>query len=336
MKGKILGIETSCDDTAAAVVAGGKTILSNVISSQVDIHTRFGGVVPEVASRSHLEVINAIIDEALLRAELDFSQLSGIAVSYGPGLVGSLLVGVSTAKALAFVRRLPLAAVNHLEGHIYANFLTGATIGFPFLCLVVSGGHTMLIWVTGHSQMEILGRTRDDAAGEVFDKVARALNLGYPGGPVIDRLSAKGNPASINFPRALLKGEENYDFSFSGLKTAVLNYIHERKAQQIELNLFDLAASFQAAVVDVLVQKTYMAALAKGARQVLLAGGVAANAELRRRMREVFVPKAIELIYPPPELCTDNAAMIASAGYYHLRAGKIAGWDLNAAPSPEL
>ena len=336
MKDIILGIETSCDDTAAAVVAGGRTILSSIISSQVDLHKRFGGVVPEIASRNHLETINAIIDEALFRAELELSHLSGIAVSYGPGLVGSLLVGVSTAKALAFVRKLPLAAVNHLEGHIYANFLTGATIGFPFLCLVASGGHTMLIWVTGHGEMEILGRTRDDAAGEVFDKVARALDLGYPGGPVIDRLAVKGNPKAVNFPRAFLKEEGNLDFSFSGLKTAVLNYVHEMKARQEKLNLFHLAASFQAAVVDVLVEKTTLAALTKEARQVLLAGGVAANGELRRRMRDSLSPRGVELVHPPLELCTDNAAMIASAGHFYLRTGKKAGWDLNAVPSPDL
>ena len=333
----ILGLETSCDDTSAAVVLNGRTVLSNVVSSQDSFHLRFGGVVPEIASRRHLEIINPVIDEALSKAGVSFKDLDGLAVSYGPGLVGSLLVGVSVAKALSFSLELPLAAVNHLEGHIYANFLTGATIAFPLLCLVVSGGHTSLLFMEGHGKIEILGRTRDDAAGEVFDKVARALGLGFPGGPVIDKLARKGAAAAFSFPRALMGEEGKLDFSFSGLKTAVLNCIRRETEKGSRIRTEDLAAAFQEAVVDVLVEKSLMAVRQRStARQFLLAGGVAANGELRRRLRRRLAEVHMELIHPPVELCTDNAAMIAAAGYYYLRQGRRASWDLNAVPNLEL
>ena len=333
----ILGLETSCDDTSAAVVLNGRTMLSNVVSSQDSFHLRFGGVVPEIASRRHLEIINPVIDEALSKAGVSFKDLDGLAVSYGPGLVGSLLVGVSVAKALSFSLELPLAAVNHLEGHIYANFLTGATIAFPSLCLVVSGGHTSLLFMEGHGKIEILGRTRDDAAGEVFDKVARALGLGFPGGPVIDKLARKGEAAAFSFPRALMGEEGKLDFSFSGLKTAVLNCIRRETEKGGRIRTEDLAAAFQEAVVDVLVEKSLMAVRQRNtARQFLLAGGVAANGELRRRLRQRLAELHMELIHPPVELCTDNGAMIAAAGYYYLRQGRRASWDLNAVPNLEL
>ncbi|RJX28265.1 MAG: tRNA (adenosine(37)-N6)-threonylcarbamoyltransferase complex transferase subunit TsaD [Dethiobacter sp.] len=333
----ILGLETSCDDTSAAVVLNGRTVLSNVVSSQDNFHLRFGGVVPEIASRRHLEIINPVIDEALSKAGITFRDLDGIAVSYGPGLAGSLLIGVSTAKALSFALELPLAAVNHLEGHIYANFLTGATISFPLLCLVVSGGHTSLLYMKGHGQIEILGRTRDDAAGEVFDKIARALGLGFPGGPVIDKLAQQGEAAAFSFPRALMGEEGKLDFSFSGVKTAVLNCIRRETEKGGQVRPADLAAAFQEAVVEALVEKSLMAIRQKReAGQFLLAGGVAANGELRRKFRQKLESKNIELIYPPVELCTDNGAMIASAGYYYLRQGRRASWDLNAVPNLEL
>lgn len=326
----ILGLESSCDDTGAAVVLNGRQVLSNVISSQDDLHRRFGGIVPEIASRRHLEMINPVIDEALARAGVTFKELEGIAVSHGPGLVGSLLVGVATAKALSFALDLPLVAVNHLEGHIYANFLTGAAIIFPVLCLIVSGGHTSLIHMEDHGEITVLGRTRDDAAGEVFDKVARALALGFPGGPVIEKLAQQGDPASVAFPRALLGEEGKLDFSFSGLKTAVLNHLRREKEKGGPVKVEDLAAAFQEAVVDVLVEKTAMALRQYPARQLLLAGGVAANGELRRRMRLRMTEEGVDFISPPPQFCTDNAAMIGAAGYYALRRGRLAGPTLNA------
>ncbi len=328
----ILGIETSCDDTAAAVVENGREILSSVVSSQESFHQRYGGIVPEIASRRHLEVINPVIEESLSRAGVTFADLDGIAVTHGPGLVGSLLVGVSVAKALSFSLDLPLVAVNHLEGHIYANFLTGATISFPFICLIVSGGHTSLLHVQGHGQVEVLGRTRDDAAGEAFDKIARAMELGFPGGPIIDRLAQQGEAAAFSFPRALMGAEGGMDFSFSGLKTAVLNSIRREKEAGREPQLHDLCAAFQDAVVDALVEKAARAVEHYDPRQFLLAGGVAANGELRRRLRLRLVPMNVEVLYPPAELCTDNAAMIAAAGYFYLRQGRLAALDLNAEP----
>ena len=329
----ILGIETSCDDTSAAVVLNGRTVLSNIISSQDSLHHRFGGIVPEIASRRHLEIINPVVDEAMAVAGVKFGDLDGIAVSYGPGLVGSLLVGVSVAKALAFSLDLPLVGVNHIEGHLYANFLTGATISFPLLCLVVSGGHTNILYLEGHGEIQVLGRTRDDAAGEVFDKIARALELGFPGGPVIDHLAGKGNPSSYSFPRALMGEDGKLDFSFSGVKTAVLNCIRKNTEKQRNVDMQDISAAFQAAVVDVLVEKCLLASRQKSVKQFLLAGGVAANSELRRRLRERLEQEKIEVIFPPVELCTDNAAMIAAAGCYRLRKGITASYALNAEPS---
>lgn len=332
----ILGLETSCDDTAAAVVVNGRNILSNVISSQDSLHHRFGGVVPEVASRRHLEIINPLIDEAMSKAGLSLSEIDGIAVSYGPGLVGSLLVGVSIAKALSYALDIPLLPVNHLEGHIYANFLTGSIINFPLVCLVVSGGHTSLLYVEGHGKIEVLGKTRDDAAGEVFDKIARALDLGFPGGPVIERLAQQGDSSVFSFPRALMGEDGKLDFSFSGVKTAVLNYIRLEQEKGSSADIHTLSAAFQDAVVGVLVDKSFMAARQKEAKQFLLAGGVAANGELRRRLRVKLEAEGIEVVAPPVELCTDNGAMVAAAGYYYLRRGIRANWDLNAVPNLEV
>jgi N6-L-threonylcarbamoyladenine synthase len=331
---KILGIETSCDETAVSIVENGSHILSNIVSSQVELHARYGGVVPEIASRQHLLLINPLIDDALKEADLTFNDLQAIAVSHGPGLVGALLIGVATAKALAFSLRLPLIAVNHLEAHLYANYLSGAPRLYPTIILIVSGGHTELLLANNPEESISLGATRDDAAGEVFDKVARVLGLGYPGGPLIDKLSRDGDPAAVNFPRAWLNEESPYDFSFSGLKTAVINHLYHAKRRGDEINLPDLAASFQEALVEVLVNKTIKAARAYQAKLVLLAGGVAANAHLRDRLSTELAQKlpAITLHVPPPELCTDNAAMIAAAAYPHYLAGNFAALNLNAQP----
>lgn len=329
----ILGLETSCDDTAAAVVQDGRTALSSVVSSQDNLHLRFGGVVPEIASRRHLEIINAVIEEALAKAGVGFGELDGLAVACGPGLVGSLLVGVSQAKALAYVLDLPLMGVNHLEGHIYANFLTGTIITFPVLSLVVSGGHTSLLYMEGHGQIKVLGRTRDDAAGEVFDKVARALGLGFPGGPVLEKLACRGDATAFTFPRALMGEEGDLDFSFSGVKTAVLNCIHREKEKGHQVIPPDIAAAFQEAVVDVLVAKSLRAVRKIQVRQFLLSGGVAANGELRKKLRRELSAAGIELVYPPVEYCTDNGAMIGAAGYYYLQQERLARWDLNAVPN---
>ncbi|WP_027410630.1 tRNA (adenosine(37)-N6)-threonylcarbamoyltransferase complex transferase subunit TsaD [Anoxybacteroides tepidamans] len=330
----VLGIETSCDETAAAVVKNGKEVLSNVVASQIESHKRFGGVVPEVASRHHVEQITLVIEEAMNKARLSFSELDAIAVTQGPGLVGALLIGVNAAKALAFAHQLPLIGVHHIAGHIYANRLV-TEMKFPLLALVVSGGHTELIYMREHGVFEVIGETRDDAAGEAYDKVARALRLPYPGGPHIDRLAHEGNVA-IDLPRAWLE-EGSYDFSFSGLKSAVINTLHNAEQRGETIEPKDMAASFQASVIDVLVTKTVKAAQEYGVRQVLLAGGVAANkglrAELERKMSELT---EVELVIPPLSLCTDNAAMIAAAGTVLFEKGRRANMALNADPSLEL
>lgn len=324
----ILAIETSCDETACAVIEDGVHILANVVSTQIRIHEKFGGVVPEVASRKHLEYINAIIDTALDEANRDLNDLDAIAVTFGPGLVGALLVGVSTAKALALSAGLPLIAVHHIEGHIYANFLANPDIPLPCLCLVVSGGHTNIIRIDAHGKYLSLGKTRDDAAGEAFDKVARALGLGYPGGPRIDALAKEGNPSAIAFPRAQLN--HPYDFSFSGLKSAVLNYLNQSEMKQSRVNTADVAASFQAAVIDVLVEHIMSAAQAEGISTVLLAGGVSANSGLRTRLETEMQARGMRLYVPPLKLCTDNAAMIGAAAAYKFARGEFADWHLNA------
>ncbi len=327
---KILGIETSCDETAAAVVKDGREILSNVIASQVDIHSRYGGIVPEVASRQHLLATIPIIQEAMAQAQTAWSDLDAIAVTIGPGLAGSLLVGVNIAKAIALAQGLPLLGINHLEGHIYANWLEGNAPDLPALCLIVSGGHSDLLLMRGHGDYEPLGRTRDDAAGEAFDKVARILGLGYPGGPAIEQASRNADSARYRLPRAWLKDTD--DFSFSGLKTAVLHLAADL-SEKGDLPRADIAASFQEAVVDVLVTKTVAAAKRLSTHQILLCGGVAANILLRQRMTE---RSPIPVLIPSPILCTDNAAMIASCGYFHLKAGTLSGWDLDVAPNLRL
>jgi N6-L-threonylcarbamoyladenine synthase len=323
---KILGIETSCDETAAAVVEDGTKILSNQIISQVEIHARYGGIVPEVASRQHILSIIPIIERAMAEAKTDWCDIDGIAVTYGPGLAGSLLVGVNTAKGIAVARKLPLTGVNHLEGHIYANWLTENVPAFPLLCLIVSGGHSDLVLMRNHGDYTILGRTRDDAAGEAFDKAARILNLGYPGGPAIDKAARAGIP-NLKLPRAWLKG--THDFSFSGIKTALLQISEKGEIP----NVSDAAASFQEAVVEVLVTKTIEAARENGVGRILLAGGVAANQALRKHLTE---HSPIPVIIPPMVLCTDNAAMIAACGYFRFQAGKLAGNDLDVVASLKL
>ena len=332
---KILAIESSCDETAAAVVVNGRTVLSNVISSQIDLHTLYGGVVPEIASRKHIEKINPVVTEALSNAGMELSDITAVAVTYGPGLVGALLVGVSFAKALAYGAKLPLVGVHHIEGHIAANYIDNPELEPPFMCLVVSGGHTHLVNVTGYNEFEILGRTRDDAAGEAFDKVARAIGLGYPGGPKIDKVSYDGNPEAVVFPRAKVGGD-SYDFSFSGLKSAVLNHLNSCQMKGEEIVQADIAASFQASVVDVLVRNAMDAAAKYGAKKFAIAGGVASNTHLRAAMSEACKKRGIEFYHPSPILCTDNAAMIGCAGYYEYLKGERSGLDLNAVPNLKL
>lgn len=333
MKMKLLGIETSCDETAAAVVENGTKVLANVVASQMNIHRRFGGVVPEVASRRHVEQITLVIEEALAKAGITLDEVDAIAVTKGPGLVGALLIGVSAAKALAFSRQIPLVGVHHIAGHIYANRLVEEMI-FPCLTLVVSGGHTELVLMREHGRYHILGETRDDAAGEAYDKVARALGLAYPGGPEIDRLAQKGQ-ASIDFPRAWLE-PDSYDFSFSGLKSAVLNHLHQLEQKEEPVHQANIAASFQESVVEVLVGKTLRAAEEFQVKQVLLAGGVAANQRLRQRMQQACAQHGLPLVIPPLWLCTDNAAMIASAGFVEYEKGVRETMALNAYPGLRL
>ncbi len=329
----ILGIETSCDETAASIVKNGNTILSNVVASQIESHKRFGGVVPEIASRHHVEQITMVLEETLLQAEIGWNEIDAIAVTEGPGLVGALLIGVNAAKALAFAKNKPLIGVHHIAGHIYANRFQDE-FKFPLLALIVSGGHTELVLMKGHGQYELIGETRDDAAGEAYDKVARMLNLPYPGGPEIDRLAHVGE-AAIDFPRAWLE-EGSYDFSFSGLKSAVINKIHNAKQRGETLKDEDIAASFQASVVEVLTAKTLRAAKAYNVKQVIVAGGVAANKGLRKELTSQFEREGIPFLIPPLKLCTDNAAMIAAAGTIAYQQGKRSGLDLNANPSLEL
>ncbi len=327
----LLCIETSCDETAAAVVRDGRQMLSNVVASQVDVHSRYGGVVPELASRKHVEAVSVVIDEALLRAGVGLDRIEGVVVTRGPGLIGALLVGLSTAKAIAFARGIPLVGVNHMEGHILAPLLE-REVAFPFLALAVSGGHTHLYRVDGIGRYQTLGRTLDDAAGEAFDKVAKLLGLGYPGGPLVDRLAAEGNPQAIPFPRPLLH-QDNLDFSFSGIKTAVLNQVR-RLGEPIEGEVLrNLAASFQAAVVEVLVEKTFRAAARQGLERIVVAGGVACNRGLRAAMQSRGAAHGVEVCFPSPPLCADNAAMLAVAGDAYLSRGLAAPLDLNAVAS---
>lgn len=331
----LLAIESSCDETAAAIVVNGRKVLSNVISSQIDIHKLYGGVVPEIASRKHIEQINQVIEQAFADAEKTLDDVDGICVTYGPGLVGALLVGVGAAKAISYASGKPLIGVHHIEGHISANYICHPELEPPFLCLVVSGGHSHLVLVNDYGKYEIIGRTRDDAAGEAFDKVARSIGLGYPGGPKIDALAPSGNKDAIAFPRASVENAP-YDFSFSGVKSAVLNYINGCKMKGIEYSQTDIAASFQEAVVDVLVQHTMLAAKNYNISKIAMAGGVASNKGLRAKMRTECEKRGYSLYYPDPIFCTDNAAMIGAAGYYEYRNGVRSGLDLNAVPGLKL
>lgn len=331
----ILAVESSCDETAAAVVRNGREVLSNVISSQIALHTQYGGVVPEIASRKHIEKINQVIREALHEAGMELADMSAIAVTYGPGLVGALLVGVSAAKAISFASGIPLVGVHHIEGHISANFIENKDLEPPFVCLVVSGGHSHLVVVKDYGEYEIIGRTRDDAAGEAFDKVARAIGLGYPGGPKIDKLSREGNPDAIPFPRARV-AENEYDFSFSGLKSAVLNYLNGCEMKKLPVNRADVAASFQKAVIEVLVEHSLHAVKEFGYEKFAIAGGVASNSSLRAAFEQECGRKGVKLYYPSPVFCTDNAAMIGVAGYYEYIKGVRSGFDLNAVPNLKL
>lgn len=331
----ILAVESSCDETAASVVKNGRTVLSNIISSQIELHKLYGGVVPEIASRKHMEKINQVIEEALSEAGVELSDLDAIGVTYGPGLVGALLVGVAEAKAIAYGAGLPLVGVHHIEGHVSANYIENPDLEPPFLCLIVSGGHTHLVIVKDYGVFEILGRTRDDAAGEAFDKVARAIGLGYPGGPKIDRLSREGNPDAIVFPHGKISGSP-YDFSFSGVKSAVLNYLNSARMKGENVVSADLAASFQKAVVDVLVEHTMLAAGDYHMDKIAIAGGVAANGSLREAMKKACRDRGYRFYYPSPVFCTDNAAMIGTAAYYEFIRGVRHGWDLNAVPDLKL
>lgn len=327
-----LAIESSCDETSVCVLSGGRTVLSNIISSQIDIHTAFGGVVPEIASRHHLENMNVVIDQALAEAEVTLDDIDLVGVTHGPGLVGALLMGVATAKAIAFAKNIPLVGVNHMHGHISANFLQYPDLKPPLMSLIVSGGHTNIVNMTDYNQCEVLGGTRDDAVGEAYDKVARVIGLGYPGGPKIDRVAKDGNPEAIHFKRVFLE-KDSLDFSFSGLKTAVLNYINTERQAGRDINVADVAASFQAAVIDVVVKKAIDAAVAMGEKKLVLAGGVAANSKLRQDLQAACDKRGIALYIPDPILCTDNAAMIACAAYYQYQKTGAGQLTLDAIPN---
>lgn len=331
----ILAIESSCDETSAAVVVNGREVLSNIIASQIDTHKKFGGVVPEVASRMHIEVVSGVVQEALEEAGVTLEQIDAIGVTYGPGLVGALLVGLQFAKGLAFSTKKPLVGVNHIEGHICANYIQHKDLKPPFVSLVVSGGHTFIVHVKDYGNYEVIGQTRDDAAGEAYDKVARALGLGYPGGPKIDKLAKEGNPKAIVFPKANFH-EETLDFSFSGVKSAVLNYLNKCKMQNIEVNKADVAASFQYAVIDVLKENVLMTCKKRNVKTIAIAGGVASNSSLRETLIKEASKRGIEVLFPAPILCTDNAAMIGSAAYFNFVNGKISDLNLNAKPNLKL
>lgn len=331
----ILGIESSCDETSASVIKNGRYILSNVISSQVDLHKKYGGVVPEIASRKHVELIMPVINQALEEAGTTLEAIAAIGVTYGPGLVGALLVGLTAAKAIAYTTGKPLVGVHHIEGHIAANYLQYPQLEPPFICLVASGGHSHIVQVESYSKFEILGQTRDDAAGEAFDKISRAIGLGYPGGPLIDKYAAQGNSSAVRFPRVQFE-DGSLDFSFSGLKTAVLNHLNRLEQTGEQVNIPDIAASFQQAVVDVLVKNTIAAAKMKGMGKIALAGGVAANSQLRSQMEIQAQKQGIDVLYPALVLCTDNAAMIGCAAYFEYMKGNLSGLDLNAVPGLKL
>ena len=331
----ILAIESSCDETSAAVVVNGREVLSNIIASQIDTHKKFGGVVPEVASRMHIEVVSGVVQEALEEAGVTLEDIDAIGVTYGPGLVGALLVGLQFAKGLAFSTKKPLVGVNHIEGHICANYIQHKHLKPPFVSLVVSGGHTFIVHVKDYGVYEVIGQTRDDAAGEAYDKVARALGLGYPGGPKIDKLAREGNPDSIAFPKANFH-DKSLDFSFSGVKSAVLNYLNKAKMQNVEVNKADVAASFQKAVIEVLKDNVMETCKSRNVKKIAIAGGVASNSALRETIMNAASKKGIEVLFPAPVLCTDNAAMIGSAAYFNLVNGKISDLNLNAKPNLKL
>ncbi|MFW5985092.1 MAG: tRNA (adenosine(37)-N6)-threonylcarbamoyltransferase complex transferase subunit TsaD [Halanaerobiaceae bacterium] len=331
----ILAVETSCDETAAAVTKNGLQVLSNVVASQVDWHSKFGGVVPELASRKHLEFVNPVLTEALQESGVDIEQIDAVAVTYGPGLVGSLLVGLSAAKTFSYIQEVPLIGVNHITGHIYANFISHPEIETPVICLTVSGGHTDLLYFEDLQGYEILGRTRDDAAGEAFDKVARFLDLGYPGGPAIEELAREGNPEAVDFPQAQFK-DNTFDFSFSGLKTAVINYVHNKKQKGEKLKTADIAASFQQTVIDMLTKNVVRAAREYQVKSVVLSGGVAANQEFRHQLENQVAEEGLSLFYPELKYCTDNAAMIGAAAYYQYLQQDFAALNINPEPGLKL
>ncbi|MFP4498890.1 MAG: tRNA (adenosine(37)-N6)-threonylcarbamoyltransferase complex transferase subunit TsaD [Vulcanimicrobiota bacterium] len=330
----ILGIESSCDETSVALVEDGKNAIANLVSSQINIHSEFGGVVPELACRRHVEVINPLLDKLFKDSHYKLEQVDAVAVTNGPGLVGALLIGVAAAKAIAFSINIPLIGVNHLEGHIYANYLEEGKLNFPAVVLLVSGGHTTIFMVKGHGDYEIVGETKDDAAGEAYDKVARMLGLGYPGGPVIDKLAKEGQPGKVAFPRAMMEKKDNFDFSFSGLKTAVVYFLKDEKNKDIPAA--HIARGFQDAVVDVLVKKTLRAAEKHGVGHIMLAGGVGRNSQLRSELVKAGKKRGMEVHLPSPEYCTDNAAMIAAAGYFLLQRNKVSDLSLDAHPNLPL